>query len=111
MGPASTPVEHVLLRPDGLGIDNLIVEVDANEPPVADGSARPFAEVLLKSGLVEQDSPRKILTVTEPVAYRFNESEIKIEPGLGLTIHCQLTYDHPWSPNRRRSSPSPRNLT
>jgi len=43
----------------GLGIDNLIVEVDANEPPVADGSARPFAEVLLKSGLVEQDSPRK----------------------------------------------------
>lgn len=88
-------VEHICSALLGLGIDNLIIEVDANEPPVADGSALPFAEALLKSGLVEQSEPKKILVLSEPVIYRFNETSIQIEPAEGFSIHCQLTYDHP----------------
>lgn len=94
-GASVHTVEHILSALLGLGIDNLDIEVDANEPPVADGSARPFAETLLKSGLAEQSEPKKFLTLSEPVMYRFNDAIIRIEPGQGFSIQCQLTYDHP----------------
>lgn len=88
-------VEHICSALFGLGIDNLVVEVDANEPPVGDGSAKPFVETLLKSGLEEQSAPRSIYIPSQPVAYRSNETEIRIEPADSLTIHCQLIFDHP----------------
>ncbi len=88
-------VEHVCSALLGLGIDNVIVELDANEPPVADGSSKPFLDALIAAGSVEQDAPKKIFSVTEPVSYQMNESEIKLEPGEGLEIHCRLIYDHP----------------
>ncbi len=88
-------VEHVCSALLGLGIDNLIVELDANEPPVADGSSKPFLEALLAAGIVEQDAPKKMFSFTEPVHYQLNESEIKLEPGAGLEINCKLVYDHP----------------
>ncbi len=93
-------VEHICSALYGLGIDNLTIELDANEPPVADGSSRPFLETLLKAGLVEQDHPRKVFTVSEPVEYRFNETQIKLEPGAGLKIHCQLLFEHPMIKNQ-----------
>ena len=93
-------VEHVCSALLGLGIDNLTVEVDCNEPPVADGSAKPFLETLLEAGLVDQDAPKSELLISEPVAYRSNETEIKIEPAEGLTIQCQLVFDHPMIGNQ-----------
>ncbi len=88
-------VEHICSSLLGLGIDNLNIEVDANEPPVADGSATAFVETLLNSGVEEQNAPKKILHFTDPVVYKQNETEIRIEPSDSLTIHCQLIYDHP----------------
>ncbi|OGR51121.1 MAG: UDP-3-O-[3-hydroxymyristoyl] N-acetylglucosamine deacetylase [Elusimicrobia bacterium RIFCSPLOWO2_02_FULL_39_32] len=88
-------VEHICSALLGLGIDNLLIEVDANEPPVADGSAKPFVEVLLSSGLLEQDQPKKILELIEPVIYKANETEIRIEPARNFSIHCQLIFNHP----------------
>ncbi len=93
-------VEHVCSALFALGIDNLRVELDASEPPVADGSARDFVETLLKAGVLEQDRPKQFFTVKEPIAYRLNETEIKLEPGEGLTIACQLVYDHPMLGNQ-----------
>ena len=88
-------VEHVCSALMGLGIDNLIIELDANEPPVADGSAKPFVDALLKAELVEQNQPKNELIITEPLLYRQNETEIKISPSDQLTVHCQLLFDHP----------------
>lgn len=88
-------VEHICSALLGLGIDNLIVEIDASEPPVADGSSKAFLEALQQSGIVEQDAPKKMLQFSEPVHYQMNESEIKLEPGEGLEIDCKLIYDHP----------------
>ena len=51
-------VEHVLAAISGLEIDNILCEVDGNEPPVGDGSSLPFVEVLLKAGLIEQEALR-----------------------------------------------------
>lgn len=88
-------VEHICSALFGLGIDNLIVELDSNEPPVGDGSAKPFVETLLKSGIEELNQPKHIFTPTEPILYSFNETEINLEPADELTVHCQLIYEHP----------------
>ena len=71
-------VEHVLASISGLEIDNLICEVEGNEPPVGDGSALPFVEILLKSGLVEQESPRDYLIIDKTITYH--------EPARGIDI-------------------------
>ncbi|MCG3118354.1 MAG: hypothetical protein ALAOOOJD_00537 [bacterium] len=62
-------VEHVLAAVAGLMIDNVVVDLDANEPPVMDGSALPFVQVLKAAGIVEQDSPRDYLVIDKTVVY------------------------------------------
>lgn len=58
-------VEHVLSALVGMGVDNAIIEMDANEPPIGDGSARPFVELIKAVGIVEQDAPRKTWEIRE----------------------------------------------
>ena len=60
-------VEHVLAALSGMGIDNAIIEMDSNEPPIGDGSAQPYVEVIKKSGIAPQDAPRKFFEPREPV--------------------------------------------
>ncbi len=60
-------VEHVLSTLSAMGVDNAIVEMDANEPPIGDGSARAYVEVVKKAGVVAQEAPRKIFDVREPM--------------------------------------------
>ena len=60
-------VEHVISALTGLGVDNAIVEMDSNEPPIGDGSAQPFVEIIKKAGVVAQEAPRKIYEVREPI--------------------------------------------
>ncbi|MBK1828563.1 bifunctional UDP-3-O-[3-hydroxymyristoyl] N-acetylglucosamine deacetylase/3-hydroxyacyl-ACP dehydratase [Haloferula rosea] len=60
-------VEHVISALTGMGVDNAIVEMDANEPPIGDGSAQPFVELIKKAGIVAQDAPRKTWEIREPI--------------------------------------------
>src|SRR5438445_7294740 len=60
-------IEHVLSSLSAMGVDNAIVEMDANEPPIGDGSARPYVELIKKAGIVAQETPRRIFDVREPV--------------------------------------------
>jgi UDP-3-O-[3-hydroxymyristoyl] N-acetylglucosamine deacetylase/3-hydroxyacyl-[acyl-carrier-protein] dehydratase len=60
-------VEHVLSSLVAMGVDNAIVEMDANEPPIGDGSARPYVELIKKAGIAEQDRPRRVFDVREPI--------------------------------------------
>src|SRR5438128_2294446 len=60
-------VEHVLAALAGMGVDNAIVEMDANEPPIGDGSARPYVELIKKAGVTAQETPRKFFEVREPM--------------------------------------------
>jgi UDP-3-O-[3-hydroxymyristoyl] N-acetylglucosamine deacetylase/3-hydroxyacyl-[acyl-carrier-protein] dehydratase len=62
-------VEHVLAAIAGLMIDNVIIDLDANEPPVMDGSALPFVQVLKEGGIVEQDSPRDYIVIDKTIVY------------------------------------------
>ncbi len=60
-------VEHVLSALVGLGVDNALIEMDANEPPIGDGSSRPYVELIKKAGLEEQSIPRKVWEIREPI--------------------------------------------
>lgn len=71
-------VEHVLAAVAGLQIDNLDIEVDANEPPVGDGSAKPFVEVLSNAGFEEQNAPKNFLVVDETVNYKDKERGVEL---------------------------------
>jgi UDP-3-O-[3-hydroxymyristoyl] N-acetylglucosamine deacetylase/3-hydroxyacyl-[acyl-carrier-protein] dehydratase len=60
-------VEHVLATLSAMGVDNAIVEMDANEPPIGDGSAQPYVEVVKKAGVIAQEVPRRFFDVREPM--------------------------------------------
>lgn len=60
-------VEHILSALTGMGVDNAIIEMDANEPPIGDGSAAPYVELIKKAGLEEQDAPCQVWEIREPV--------------------------------------------
>jgi UDP-3-O-[3-hydroxymyristoyl] N-acetylglucosamine deacetylase/3-hydroxyacyl-[acyl-carrier-protein] dehydratase len=60
-------VEHVLSALSAMGVDNAIIEMDANEPPIGDGSAQPYVEVIKRAGVVAQESARSVFDVREPM--------------------------------------------
>lgn len=60
-------VEHVISALAGMGVDNCVIEMDANEPPIGDGSSRPFVELIKKVGLVPQNAIRKVWEIREPI--------------------------------------------
>lgn len=60
-------VEHVLAALSAMGVDNAVVEMDANEPPIGDGSAQPYVDVIKRAGLAPQEAPRKFFHVREPM--------------------------------------------
>ena len=72
-------VEHILAAITGLQIDNILIELTEKEPPVMDGSAKPFVDVLLDAGIKEQKTKRKELVIDRPLSY--------IEPDRGVEIH------------------------
>ncbi len=90
-------VEHVLAAVTGLEIDNILVELSANEPPVGDGSALPFVETLLKAGFVDQDSYRDYLVIDETISYKDEESGVEIValPTDDFRITIMIDYNNP----------------
>ncbi len=74
-------VEHVLSALTGMGVDNAIIEMDANEPPICDGSAAPFVALIKNAGIEEQEVPRVVWEIREPMEVsNKNGSRIIIMP-------------------------------
>ena len=89
-------VEHILAALAGLSIDNLRIEVNANEPPVADGSSLPFVEKLQEAGVVEQDAEKRYFELKEPLWLTFSEDVyLVILPANDLKITYTVSYQHP----------------
>ena len=87
-------VEHVLSAIAALGIDNLDIELDANETPVGDGSALPFLHTLKRVGIVEQDAERRYIRITDPVYYKSDDVTLSILPADELRMTMTISYDH-----------------
>jgi UDP-3-O-[3-hydroxymyristoyl] N-acetylglucosamine deacetylase / 3-hydroxyacyl-[acyl-carrier-protein] dehydratase len=94
-------IEHILSSLTGLGIDNISIELDDNEPPVLDGSAKGFAEAFIAAGIEDQDAMRNYFTVTTPVEYVANQTVIRIEPADFFEIVCDVDYNHPMISNQK----------
>ena len=82
-------VEHVLSALAGLGVDNALIEMDANEPPIGDGSAAPFVTLIQQAGIVMQEAARSYFEIDEPIHLETpGGSLMSIFPHQGLRISC-----------------------
>lgn len=81
-------VEHVLATFAGYGIDNAIVELDANEPPIGDGSAREYCKMIQSAGIVAQEERREPYRLTEPIELEIGETVMSIFPDDNFKISC-----------------------
>ena len=86
-------IEHVLSALSGMAIDNAIVEIDASEPPIVDGSARPFTTLIHQAGIVEQAETREVFTLTQPITINEGSRSIIALPFDGLRITCTSADD------------------
>jgi UDP-3-O-[3-hydroxymyristoyl] N-acetylglucosamine deacetylase/3-hydroxyacyl-[acyl-carrier-protein] dehydratase len=82
-------VEHVISALTGMGVDNALIEMDANEPPIGDGSSLPYVECIKKAGIVKQEEPRKVFEIREPIHLETpGGSLITIVPDKKFRISC-----------------------
>jgi UDP-3-O-acyl N-acetylglucosamine deacetylase len=89
-------VEHILAAASGLQVDNLVVEIDADEPPEPkDGSCSPLVDAFLGAGLENQGVPIRFLKITSPVAHVEDEIELVALPYEGFRISFTIDYDNP----------------
>ncbi len=88
-------VEHVMAALWAFGITNLSIELDADEPPVGDGSSDPFVNILKEAGVVEQEADSTIFKVTEPITITEGDAFLTVLPYEGFKVTYTLAYNHP----------------
>ena len=94
-GVKVSTIEHLMGALFGLGIDNALIEIDNEEVPILDGSAKEFIEKLIISGLKQSQVPIKIIKIKKKISFNEGERSISIEPSkLSLDINFQLKYDN-----------------
>ena len=82
-------VEHVISALAGMGVDNAIIEMDANEPPIGDGSSQPYVECIKKAGIEEQDQFASVFEIREPIHIEVGDgSLITIVPDKKFRVSC-----------------------
>ncbi|MEM8867048.1 MAG: bifunctional UDP-3-O-[3-hydroxymyristoyl] N-acetylglucosamine deacetylase/3-hydroxyacyl-ACP dehydratase [Verrucomicrobiota bacterium] len=86
-------VEHVLSALNGCGVDNVLIEMDASEPPILDGSAKHFVNLIQQAEPVEQEADREYFKLEEPVSVTRGASSIIALPHDGFRITCTSTDD------------------
>ena len=90
-------VEHILAAFAGLQLDNMIVELDNNEPPIGDGSAKPYVDKLLEAGIEKQEADKVYLEIDTPMAYHESERgvDLVVTPSDDLRITFMIDYKNP----------------
>ncbi|MAB59834.1 MAG: 3-hydroxyacyl-[acyl-carrier-protein] dehydratase FabZ [Verrucomicrobiales bacterium] len=87
-------VEHVISALAGMGIDNALIEMDANEPPIGDGSAAPYVKCIKEAGSIEQDELANVFEIREPIHFESeNGSIISIVPSKNFRVSCTHASD------------------
>ena len=98
-GARVSTVEHLMSACAGLGIDNLTVDVTAEEIPIMDGSAASFVFLLQQAGLEEQDAPKRFIRVLKDVEIRQgsgnNEKWARLSPYDGFKLDFFIEFNHP----------------
>ena len=92
-GVKVSTIEHLMGALYGLGVDNVLIEIDNDEVPILDGSAKEFIEKIVTTGLRKSEAPIKIIKINKKVIFKEKERLISIEPSkLSLDIDFELKY-------------------
>jgi UDP-3-O-[3-hydroxymyristoyl] N-acetylglucosamine deacetylase len=98
-GPKVKTVEHLLSACAGLGLDNLVVDLTAEEVPILDGSAAAFCYLLQSAGIELQDAPKRFIRVKKTVELREGEGArmmwARLEPYEGYKLTFEIDFGHP----------------
>ncbi len=98
-GPKVNTIEHLLSACAGLGIDNLVVDITAEEVPILDGSAASFVYLLQSAGIEVQKAPKRFLRIKRPVEVREGEGDklkwARLDPFDGYKLTFEIDFNHP----------------
>ena len=94
-GVRTRSIEHVMAALAGLGIDNVVIDADAEELPAADGSAKPFVDLLRSAGRVTLPAERRRLVIEEPIRVGDEHRWLEITPADSFRISYTLDNSHP----------------
>ena len=101
-GVKVSTIEHLMGALFGIGIDNALIEIDNEEVPILDGSAKVFIEKILTTGLELSDKPIKIIKINKKIEFKKGDKFISIEPSkLSLDIDFELKYNNEIIGNQR----------
>ncbi len=101
-GVKVSTIEHLMGALFGLGIDNVLVEIDNEEVPILDGSAKEFIKKIIDVGLSVSEAPIKIIKINKKISFKDGERFISIEPSkLSLDIDFELKFNNPIIKNQR----------
>ena len=93
-GATVSTTEHLLAALSGLGIDNVLVELDGPEVPVMDGSAAPFVHIIKKIERKPQATCRKLIKITKEISFQSGDTMIRLKPHDGFKVTCEIDFDH-----------------
>ncbi len=88
-------VEHLASALAGLGIDNIVIEVDSHELPIMDGSASPFIFLLQSAGIEELNAPKQFIRVKKPIRVEDGDKWAELVPFDGFKVDFRIDFDHP----------------
>lgn len=92
-------IEHLMSAASGLGLDNLYVDITAEEVPILDGSSASFVYLLQSAGIVAQKAPKRFIRVIRPVEVREGEGQnlkwARLDPFHGYKLSFEIEFDHP----------------
>ncbi len=94
-GVAIQTVEHLLAAFAGLNIDNVYVEIDSDEVPIMDGSARPLAKIIIEAGIENQKALQPAMKIIKPVFVREGTKQLAIWPAETASVSCYIDFNHP----------------
>jgi UDP-3-O-[3-hydroxymyristoyl] N-acetylglucosamine deacetylase len=95
-GPLCSTAEHLLAALRGLGVDNVLVEIDGPEVPIMDGSAAPFVDAIDQAGLTARALPRRYIEVIKPVRVAKDNAFGELRPySHGFRVEAEIEFDHP----------------
>jgi UDP-3-O-[3-hydroxymyristoyl] N-acetylglucosamine deacetylase len=93
-GTRVATVEHLMAALAACEIDNARIELSGPEVPIMDGSAQPFLFLIECAGIVEQERPRRLIEILEPVEARDGERFARLEPADGFEVACTIDFAH-----------------
>ncbi|MDT0633881.1 UDP-3-O-acyl-N-acetylglucosamine deacetylase [Spectribacter hydrogenooxidans] len=94
-GMRVSTVEHLLSAMAGLGIDNAVVELSADEVPIMDGSAGPFVFLIQSAGIQELDAAKRFIRIKRPVQVTEDDKWARFDPFEGFKVSFGIEFDHP----------------